>query len=159
MHTLAVSRALGDRDFKVVLARHPLSERDLKARARSRACSLQPVALRCGPSLQPRLQPRAHLPRQVSTPTPTWGSTHYGSTHYGSTHHGSTHYGSTHYGSTHYGSTHYGSILTHCCHILTTTLPTMVQADFAAYGIALTFTPCALREVARRAATQGTGAT
>ena len=41
---------------------------------------------------------------------------------------------------TYYGSTDYG------------------QADFAAYGIALTFTPCALREVARRAATQGTGA-
>ena len=58
MHTLAVSRALGDRDFKVVLARHPLSDRDLKARARSRACSPQPVALRCGPSLQPSLQPR-----------------------------------------------------------------------------------------------------
>eukprot|EP00964_Phaeocystis_antarctica_P078045 scaffold48532_cov72-Phaeocystis_antarctica.AAC.1 len=81
------------------------------------------------------------------------------------------------------------ALLTHCGHILTTTLPTMVQADFAAYGyldstmavltmallpmaiflltqadfaaygIALTFTPCALREVARRAATQGTGAT
>ena len=51
------------------------------------------------------------------------------------------------------------ALLTHCCHTLTTALPTMVQADFAAYGIALTFTPCALREVARRAATQGTGAT
>lgn len=33
-----------------------------------------------------------------------------------------------------------------------------IQADFAAYGIALSFTPCALREVACRAATQGTGA-
>ena len=33
-----------------------------------------------------------------------------------------------------------------------------MQADFASYGIALSFTPCALQEVARRAATQGTGA-